>query len=401
MKKIFIAALVIALSSLLVGGATMAWFVDADTAGTATFTSGTLSIDAGASMIFGVEDVTGDLYEIDLTNGNSYLLFDRTIGTTGDKYVNALAYDRVNKRLYYTPYGIELYFYDFNVETSAGSLSGGRPAGATFGGGYYWYIPQATNDLRRVDFNPNGSIKTDVLFLANFASGSYNFGDIALDINDNVLYGSANATEKVFFKIDLSTKVYTKIDKGFPNHMQISFGSDGALYGHVNEGTGSTGLPKGWYRINLSDGNAELLSWSPGDRNFNDLASNAQNKWNPSDVELIHYYVKNTGSTDLNFRLNLNGNWQLDSLESNNVSIMLDASMNAANWVVVDQTLYYLPKVVPGESVSVHLVITLDGTLTNDAYQGQSYVVSPMFDAIQATNYAPYHEWGVPYYGTP
>ena len=216
MKKLIIAAFVIALTSLLVGGATMAWFTDGDTAGTATFASGTLSIDAGANMIFGVEEITGDLYEIDLTDGHSYLLFDRTIGTTNDKYVNALAYDRVNKRLYYTPYGVNLYFYDFDVERSAESLSGGRPAGATFGRGYYWYIPQDSNDLRCVTFNPDGTISTDAVFMANFTGGSFNFGDIALDINDDVLYGSANATEKVFFKIDLASKVYTKIDQGFP-----------------------------------------------------------------------------------------------------------------------------------------------------------------------------------------
>ena len=398
MKKIVIAALIIALSSLLVGGATMAWFVDGDTAGTATFTSGTLSIDAGASMIFGVEEITGDLYEIDLTNGNSYLLFDKTIGKTTDKYVNALAYDRVNKRLYYTPEGIKLYFYDFNVETIAGSLSGGRPAGATFGRGYYWYIPQGSNDLRRVDFNPNGTIKTDVVYFADFAEGKFSFGDIALDINDNVLYGSANASEKVFFKIDLVTKFYTKIDKGYPNHMQISFGSDGALYGHVNPSSGNTAL--GWYKIDITNGNAELLSWSPGNRNYNDLASNVQNKWNPGDVDLIHYYVKNTGSTPLNFRLILNGSW-LTGLSPTNVTIRLDDSMNPADWVVDGQTIYYLPTVEPGVSVPVHLIIELDGALTGDPYQGQAFEIKPVFDAIQESNNAPYHEWGVVHYGTP
>lgn len=397
MKKIYIAALIIALTSLLVAGATMAWFTDEDNAGMATFTSGTLSIEAGASMIFGVEEITGDLYEIDLTNGNSYLLYDRTIGTTNDKYVNALAYDRVNKRLYYTPHGTSLYFYDFNAETLAGTLSGGRPAGATFGGGYYWYIPQATNDLRRVDFNPDGSIKTDVVFWADFAGGNFSFGDIALDISNNVLYGSANASTKVFFKIDLTSKIYTQIDQGYPNHMQISFGSDGALYGHVNIASGNPNL--GWYKINISNGDTEALSWSPGGRNYNDLASNVQNKWNPSDVELIHYYVKNTGSKSMNFRLFLNAGW-VASLSSSNIMIGLDDAMDSGDWVIVGHTMYYLPTVAPGETVQVRLNIELDG-LTDDSYQGQSFKISPIFDAIQATNYAPYHEWGVSYYGAP
>lgn len=400
MKKIYIATLVIALTSLLVGGATMAWFTDGDIAGTATFTSGTLSIDAGASMIFGVEALTGDLYEIDLTNGNSYLLFDNTIGTTGDKYVNSLAYDRVNKRLYYTPNGTKLYFYDFAVETLAGTLSGGRPAGATFGRGYFWYVPQGSNDLRRVNFNPDGTISTDVVVLADFAGGNFSFGDIALDISDNVLYGSANASNKVFFKIDLISMVYTEIDRGFPNHMQIAFGSDGFLYGQASEGTGSTGGPNYWYKVNVDTGEATEVSWNPGTRNFNDLASNSQNKWNPGDVELLHYYVENTGTQQLNFRLNLNGGW-LSGLPSSNVEIQLGSSMNPAYWEIVGQTVYYKKPVEPGERVPVHLIVVLNGPATVDTYQGQSYVMSPVFDAIQASNLAPYHEWGVSYYGTP
>lgn len=400
-KKIIYSAFVIALSSLLVVGATMAWFTDGDAAGMASFTSGTLSIEAGASMIFGVEAVTGDIYEVDLSDGGTYLLFDSTIGTTSDKYVNALAYDRENKRLYYTPENNKLYFYDFNVEKYAGNLAGGRTAGATFGRGYYWYVPQATNDLWRVNFNPDGSINTDVMFMENFAYGNYSFGDVALDINDNVLYGSASAGTKVYFKIDLLTKTYSLIDTGFPNHLQISFGSDGALYGHVAEGTGSTGTPKGWYKINLTDGESQPLSWSPGTQNFNDLASNNQNNWNPSNSELMHYYVKNTGSKQINVRVNTNGKWELDGLSPVNVLIQLDPSMNESDWMIAGQTIYYLKPLAPGETIPIHLIVHLDGPMTGDDYQGQTYSMNPIFDAIQASNFAPYHEWGVDYYGTP
>ncbi|MDW7663007.1 MAG: SipW-dependent-type signal peptide-containing protein [Bacillota bacterium] len=400
-KKIIYSSFVIALTSLLVVGATMAWFTDSDDAGMASFDSGTLSMEAGASMIFGVEAITGDIYEIDLSGGGTYLLFDKTIGTTSDKYVNALAYDREKKRLYYTPENNKLYFYDFNVEQFAGNLAGGRTAGATFGRGYYWYVPQATNDLWRVSFNPDGSINTDVKFMDNFANGNFSFGDVALDINDNMLYGSASASTKVYFKIDLLTKIYTQIDTGVPNHMQISFGSDGLLYGHVAEGTGSTGTPKGWYTIDLVSGDSALLNWSPGSQNFNDLASNNQNNWNPSNTEMMHYFVKNTGSKQINVRVNVNGKWASDGLSSDNVLIQLDQSMNQSDWVVAGHTVYYLKAIKPGESVLLHLIVHLDGPTTGDDYQGQTFCLNPIFDAIQSSNYAPYHDWGVSYYGTP
>lgn len=400
-KEIVVAASVIALASLLVGGATMAWFTDRDDAGLAEFTSGTLSIEAGTSMIFGVEAVSGDLYEIDLSNGSTYLLYDKTIGTTADKYVNALAYDRVNKRLYYTPYQNDLYFYDFTGEVYAGKLAGARTAGATFGRGFYWYVPQGSNDLRRVDFNADGTVKSDTMFMADFAGGSYSFGDVAMDISDNMIYGSASASSKVYFKIDLLTKTYTQIDIGFPNHMQVSFGSDGALYGHVTDGSGSTGTSLGWYKIDLLTGDATALSWSPGDRNFNDLASNFQNNWNPDDTERLHYYVKNTGSKYMNLRVLLNGNWLMDGLSADNVTIGLADTMFESDWIIDGQSLYYLQSVAPGEMVSIQLIIHLDGMSTDDTYQGQTFMVQPIFDAIQASNFAPYHEWGVNYYGTP
>lgn len=385
----------------MVSGATMAWFTDSDDSGIANFTSGTLKIDVGTSMIYGVEAGTGDIYEIDLSNGQDYLLFDQTIGTSSDKYVNSLAFDRINHRLYYTPMTAKLYFYDFNQEYYAGSLASTRTAGATFGRGYYWYVPQGSDDLRRVNFNPDGTIAEDVLYFPSFSSGNFSFGDIAMDVQNNILYGSATTGDKKFFKIDLITKVYTQLSVGYPNHMQISFGADGKLYGHVTEDSGSLGTPKGWYTIDLQTGSATELNWSPGQRNYNDLASNFQNKWNPSDCDVLRYYVENTGSKSMHFRVLLNGEWNVQSLSSSNVSININSAMDLTKWTQIGSTFYYLPIVSPGETVELTLDICLDGTSTSNEYQGLSYSVLPTFEAIQSSNFAPYFEWGIDFYGTP
>ena len=49
-SRMIMSLLVIALAAALIGGATMAWFTDSDTAGSATFTAGTLKIDVSDGL---------------------------------------------------------------------------------------------------------------------------------------------------------------------------------------------------------------------------------------------------------------------------------------------------------------------------------------------------------------
>jgi hypothetical protein len=351
-------------------------------------------------MIYGVEAVTGDIYEIDVATGEKYLLFDETIGTENDKYVNALAYDRKNYRLYYTPQSAKLYFYDFNTEAFAGNLKGGRTAGATFGRGYYWYIPQGADDLRRVSFNPDGTILEDELYFEAFANRSFNFGDIAMDLKDNVLYGSAtsgsSSSSKVFFKIDLTAdpeNAYQQITTGTPNHMQVAFGADGVLYGHATEDTGSAGEPRGWYAIdNVENGSATKLDWSPGERNFNDLASNYQSNWNPGDSDILRYYVRNKGTKNQYVRVSVSGEW-LEDLSSENVSFLLCGGVGN-DWEYNNGYFYYKHMLEPGQEALLCVQVHLDGPGTDDDYQGQKYKVNAAVEAIQTTHNAPAeNEW--------
>lgn len=80
-SRLFISLMVIALAAALIGGATMAWFTDADDAGEAVFTAGTLTIDVsdGLDQLFEIspkiENMNpGDVYgpiEIQITNDGS------------------------------------------------------------------------------------------------------------------------------------------------------------------------------------------------------------------------------------------------------------------------------------------------------------------------------------------
>lgn len=395
-KKVMLVALSIALVAALVGGVTMAWFTDSDASGPVEFTAGTVLVEASTSMIYGVEAITGDIYEIDVTTGEKYLLFDETIGTKNDKYVNALAFDRKNQWLYYTPQSSKLYFYDFNTEKFAGNLSGSRTAGATFGQGCYWYIPQGSDDLRRVSFNSDGTIEKDEVYFEGFANGAFNFGDIAMDMKGNALYGSASSGgARVYFKINLTANpenAYQQITTGFPNHMQIAFGADGVLYGHATEGTGSSGVARGWYAIDAETGSATALDWSPGERNFNDLASNYQNNWNPGDCDLVRYYARNTGTKNQYVRVKLSGEWLEEQLGASNVTFSLFEGMGT-DWEFKDGYFYYKNVLAPGDEVLLCVRVCLSGPDTDDDYQGQTFTVNANVEAIQASHGASQEVW--------
>ena len=132
-SRMMISMMVIAMIAAMIGGATMAWFTDSGTTGDAAFAAGTVKIEAGTSMIYGVEQTTGDLYEIDVATGNKWLLYDTPPLSTNINSPNGLAYDNRYRRLYFAVYVSEdpanpsdLYFYDFASDTHvlAGTVPG-------------------------------------------------------------------------------------------------------------------------------------------------------------------------------------------------------------------------------------------------------------------------------------
>jgi hypothetical protein len=133
-------------------------------------------------------------------------------------------------------------------------LLAGTPFDADFFAGHYWYVDSATDDLRRVSFNPDGTIALDTKRgdLKGNASG-FGFGDVAIN-KDGLLFGSAdiiggpNNGQVVLFTVDLTNadpaSTYTELSIASTSlnpKMQLSFGGDGTLFGHA-AGGGATSI---------------------------------------------------------------------------------------------------------------------------------------------------------------
>lgn len=389
-KKVLVFALTIALAATLVGGATMAWFTDSDASDPAEFTAGTLLVEANTSMIYGVEykdpeNQAGSLYEIFVDRDNNTVSYGKLFDSS-KKALNALAYDRKNKRLYYADGNGYLYFYDVAKGTgdhSAGRVTNGKLFNAAFGMGCYWFIEENAPDLYKVSFNSDGTIKDIILEAENFAGKQYGFGDIAIDMRDGIIYGSTASGPKEYFTYDVRTGEYKEFSNGAAN-MQLAFGADGVLYGTVTR-------ERGWYVIDKTDGSAEFFAEC--DKMFGDLASNHQDNWNPGDSDIIRYYARNVGTKNQYVRVRVDGEWLEDGLDNNLVSFRLcDGSAN--DWVWHDGYFYYKKVLPPGEEALLCVIVDLNGPATDNEYQGKTFDISAKVEAIQATNGASQEVWG-------
>ncbi len=225
---------------------------------------------AGATpRVLGTERHTGDIYEIDLSDGSSTLLGTAPL-LAGCCNPNGNAYDAAGDRLYYTSFGSDshLYSYDFaGNHVDLGALAG-RAGGGSFFRGSYYYIPNGQAVVSRVTPAADGLGFTETwidIDFDGFAARTWSFGDIAIDEN-GILYGSGSGSE--FFSIDLLGGTTLTSVVSLPM-MQIAFGSDGQLYGHS---TGS-GL---FFEVDPDLGTRTSLgvtAWGTlGDGGFTDLA---------------------------------------------------------------------------------------------------------------------------------
>lgn len=240
-------------------------------------------IGESETILYGSQRDTGvdnGLYRIDLEAGTATRLFDT--GETDKNSPNGLGYDPVNRRLYYMKYDIGgpsvLYFYNLadGKEYETGLISAQVVVGASFYDGAYYYIPDDTADLHKVTLDAAGYFTEDILLCPDFNGGNtatYRFGDFAID-EYGMLYASTGTTAE-FFKLDVGTCEYSMIaDSNTSNTalgMQVSFGSDGTLYGHA-AGTGE------FFEIDLTDGTkSSSFSYVASDARdhelFSDLAS--------------------------------------------------------------------------------------------------------------------------------
>lgn len=224
-------------------------------------------------------EMPANIYKITTTGVTTLVDNDLTPvrGTATDNF-NGNAYDAVNNRFYFSDYGIyggpyymgpsPLYFNDMAGTTNyAGVLVGGASGGTFFEGAYY-YIAERTSTLRKVTFNADGTVALDSVLVADIFPTSTKvlaFGDI--DIRDeagiDVIYGSATELPSgtvVFFSMYLDGSTYSVIKSGAlfgAGGTQISFGSDGVLYG-VNART-----PFSLFSINTTDGSTTSIATLP------------------------------------------------------------------------------------------------------------------------------------------
>lgn len=422
------------LAAAMIGGATMAWFTDSDTSEPVTMTAGTVLIEAGSSSIgsqyfdpdeavflYGIQARTGDIYEINVKAGKDGInrIYEGE-GNYGVSYPNGLAFDDVNDRLYFATSNTELKFFDFNEGTvkkaSEGLALRGMIMCATFGDGYYWFIPEDNSQhgngkwLYRFKIDPDtgkivsGSGKDPFVKLdeiSGFPSGRLNYGDISIDYKNGIIYGSAKT---MFFSYNLTTSEFKDLGTE-ANWLQLAYGSDGNFYGHSGDknGTGD------WYKFSFDDDGKAIMSESmfKTDVLFVDLASGYNSVWNPGDDARAEFNVKNVGTKNSYVRLKLNDYW----MEYNEVSKkwvewehvqkdcpdgekcpnpegnkVVEITPSGENWEKIGGYYYYKGVLGPGEIAELSLKVHLSGPDTCNAYQGKRFVLEGMFDAIQTTN---------------
>jgi predicted ribosomally synthesized peptide with SipW-like signal peptide len=410
-KKVMLVALSIALVAALVGGATMAWFTDSDTSEPVEFAAGTVLIEAGSSSInsqyfdaadgvfvYGVEGNSGDLYEIDVQNGLENKIYDNPKSYSG-YYPNGLAFDEVNDRLYFAASKTGLYFYDFSADklVSAGTFpqTGKDVYGATFGGGYFWYIPNGTGDLYKVSFNSDGTIAGESHVTMTDAPG-LQFGDVVIAYDDGIIYGSSTS---FYFTYDTDEDIFTRVGTAGKD-LQLAWGHDGILYGH---NTGSLN----WYTVVPATGATEKIF--TGVRAYNDLAPGSTSYWNPGDSAWAKFNVKNVGTKNSYVRLEVSGRWlEYDEDTEEWVEWAHDAtncpdddcngvevieiglsSASAGSWREIGGRYYYEQILGPNQTTELSLDVLLKGPETCNAYQGKRFELTGIFDAIQTTHDAP------------
>ena len=157
-----------------------------------------------------------------------------------------------------------------------------------------------------------------------------------------------------------------------------------------------------------------------------DLGTLIDGNWNPGDTNTVTWKIKNTGTKAMVFRIKpdvrverLNQNFDysvLPALPSPWNGENLRGTINAQNgapgdnWNIESGTdnknwnehVYYYKYIVPaGGDVTLSMDITLKGEETGNAYQAATFIIGGTVEAIQASNFAPYHEWSVNYYGVP
>jgi predicted ribosomally synthesized peptide with SipW-like signal peptide len=448
-RRVLFSVLAIVIIAAAFGAGTMAWFTAKAEAPENTFTAGTVMIEAGSSSIrsqyfdpsegvfvYGIQrkEDGADIYEIDVLNATENMIFPNPQTYSGF-YPNALAFDGANDRLYFARNSSQLWFYDFSTDTlvNAGNFNhssktgAGDVYGATFGGGYFWYVPNNTAYLYRVTLDGAGNfVSSDYELMTE--DDSLQFGDIVIDYADGVIYGSDSG---IYFTYDIATEVFSNHGSS-GRSLQLAWGHDGNLYGHATSN-------KNWYEVDPADGTKEFKF--TGVNIYNDLATGNTSYWNPGDCAWKKYTVKNTGSKNIRVRLELSGEWEFDWewLWENWDALCFSEraekpeAMEGEVWDAFESEVLGLPNpvtfafcdpdqddwvdggdgywyytgseydpIAPDDELELCFKVCLDGEGATNEFQGGRFKLNAKFEAVQSSNFAPFYEWnGITFYGEP
>ena len=423
-RKVLLITFAVLLVAALAGFYTMAWFTAKADAPENEFTAGTVMLEAETTYLYGVEyEGENAIYEIYIDREEDKVTYSKLF-ETGYHDTNALAHDNDNNRLYYTAKDLyELYFYC--LDSGEGNYFAGdledeldmdlpkkNIYGAAYGLGAYWFIFEKTDDLYRITFNEDGTIDEDDsgLYAQNITGEiehGFQFGDVALELRDGILYGSTHTDPELFFTYNIRTGEYDEPDGADAKKLQLGYGGDGVLYGHETR-------RNTWYEVNPESGVKTLFYTDTHGVQFSDLACSYQSNWNPGDCEVVRYRLTNTGSKNSYLRLDLETVWELNQeyLEAHWEKLCLSESYGSYtdllkavdtglgpveitfcegtedDWIDDNGSYLYRHEVAPGDQVSLCLVICLEGEGTGNAYQGATYTLEATGHAIQSSNNA-------------
>ena len=127
---------------------------------------------------------------------------------------------------------------------------------------------------------------------------------------------------------------------------------------------------------------------------FGDITVDYENditNWNPGDSEDITYTIENDGSKAIRLRVSFDGDWGDGDLNENDpVAIVLDD----AAWVDGEDGYFYFDGEIASESiVTLNVNVTFVGALAGNDYQGQTYELTTLFQAVQASYFEDTDGW--------
>jgi predicted ribosomally synthesized peptide with SipW-like signal peptide len=357
-KKLLMNVLVLVLAVAMIAAGTMAWFIDSDDAGEATFTAGTVSIEAGRKVV----SEEGELVNPDTVYSTFYPI--RVV-----EYSPGL---RKDGQLVKPPRNIPenaLKFETGQSESNFCSLGIGGSIILEFD--HALYLPE----LAIVAEDTWGSqypLEEAYVYVS----------DTGIEDDDWILVGIADNTtlqnNQTISKFDLS-----QYDITYVKYVKVVDCTDLAAF---DDYTGNSNTVDGFdlNAVSIKGYTQEEDNWNPGDKN-----------------ERV-YKITNTGTKAINLRGEFTGKWY----EYNEETGVWDESTLSADvvtyellsgetdWEKIGDYFYYIGSILgtyTDETISertkeLRINVCLDGPGTENEYQGKRFIVTAIFEAIQASN---------------